>query len=343
MSPSRGLLLVLGPLVSVFAVGGMWWTARAAERDLLRRSDAALALHAVQYLSVVTPPGPDSGYDARRLLSAANALADASFWPGGFQLALGQVPLVVDTIDLAPLPPSVLHRLDEGASSVVTTHGRVEAVVVPFKDREHTTRLGWAAAWSTIRSHVPSAHTSLVTLLAIAAIVVAAAGLWSEHTARWRLVAFAAAMGVVMVLALDLGWSVYRTARVGSDTRLLTIRRLVEIAATAEGVKQARLPELGVGTTIRLLRRPLPSSEDVVRDAEDGEPVARIVAATPRTQGAIAFSLRPMEADLGEVWLRLVGWFALSALALAFTGWAGRALRPPAAGLSTQAAVLHTG
>jgi hypothetical protein len=321
----------------------MWWTARATERDLLRRSDAALAVHAIRYLSVVTPAGPDGGYDARRLLSAANALADASFWPGGFQLALGQLALAPDTIGLAPLPPSVLAQLREGASSVVTTHARVETVVVPFPDRDHTGLLGWAATWGTLRSYFPSAHAGLVMLLAIAGIVAAAAGLWSEHTARWRLTAFASAMGLVTLLAIDLGWSLYRTARVGSDTRLLTIRRLVEIAATAEGVRQSRLPELGAGTTVRLLRRPVPPNEDVIRDEEDGEPVARIVAATPRTQGAIAFSLRPMEADLGGLWLGLLAWLGLSALALAVTGWAGRALQPPAAGLSGHAAVLHTG
>lgn len=343
MRLSRGLLLVMGPLLSACGAWGMWWTARATERELLRRSDAALGLHAIRYLSVITPAGPDGGYDARRLLSAANALADASYWPGGFQLALGQVPLVPDTIGLAPLPPSVLGQLREGASSVVTSHARIETVVVSFPDRDHTSLLGWAATWRTLRPNLPSAHAGLVMLLAITGIVAAAAGLWSEHTARWRLTAFASAMGLVTVLAIDLAWSVHRTARVGTDTRLLTIRRLVEIAATAEGVRQSRLPELGVGTTVRLLRRPAPPPEDVVRAMEDGEPVARIVAATPRTQGAIAFSLRPMEADLGGLWLGLMAWLTLSALALAVTGWAGRALRPPAAGLSGDAAVLHTG
>jgi hypothetical protein len=50
-----------------------------------------------------------------------------------------------------------------------------------------------------------------------------------------------------------------------------------------------------------------------------------------------------MEADLGGLWLGLLAWLGLSALALAVTGWAGRALQPPAAGLSGHAAVLHTG
>jgi antitoxin (DNA-binding transcriptional repressor) of toxin-antitoxin stability system len=342
MSLSRGLLLI-GPLLSACGIWGMWHTARRTERDLLRQSDAALAVHAIRYLSVVTPAGPDGGYDTRRLLSAANALADASFWPGGFQLALGQVPLVLDTIGLTPLPTSVAERLREGAPFVVTSHARIATVVVPFMDRDHTSVLGWAATWRTLRTYLPSAHAGLVTLLAIAGIVAAAAGLWTEHTARWRLIAFAAAMGLVTALAIDLGWSVYHTARVGSDTRLLTLRRLVEIAATAEGVKQSRLPELGAGTTVRLLRRPVPPNEDLIRGEEDGEPVARIVAATPRTQGGIAFSLRPMEADLGELWLGLLAWLGLSALALALSGWAGRAFRPPTAGLSGHAAVLHTG
>jgi hypothetical protein len=341
MSAHRVLLLA-GPVVSVLSLGGMWWTARAAERDLLRRSDAALAVHAVRYLSVVTPVGPDGGYDARRLLSAANALADASFWPGGFQLALGEVPLVVDSIGLAPLPGAVLQRLAEGAPRVVTTHTPVDAVVVPFYDRDHAALLGWAAAWRTLRSHVPSAQAGVAAGLAVLGIVILAAGLLGEHTARWRLAAFGAAMGLVALVALDLGWSVYRTARLGTDVRLLTIRRLVEVAATAEGVRQSRLAELGAGTTVHLLRRPVAPSEDVIRDEEDDEPVARVVAATPRTQGAMAFSLRPMEVDLGLVWLSLLAWLGVSALALAVTGWAGRAVGLPAAGLSARGTVLHT-
>lgn len=318
-------LLILGPGISILALGGLWWSARAAESDLVIRSDAALGYHAVGYLRVVTPAGPDRGYDTRRLLSAANALADASFWPGDLQISVGQLPLVPDTIDLAPLPPTVISRLERGDPYALATHARVRAVVVPFPDREHTGLLGWAAAWQTVRPNVPSAHAALLSVLAVGAIAAAAAGFRVEHTARWRVVALAGAVGLAGALALDLGWSVHRTAQVATDTRLLTIRRLVEIAATAEGVRQARLPEIGIGTTIQLLPRSTAPSEDVIRDEEDGEPVARIGAATPRTQGGIAFSARPFEADLGVVWLRLLAWLELSALALAFTTWAARA------------------
>ncbi len=328
MRSRRGLILILGPCLALLAVAWLWRSARLAEVELRIRTDAALAHHAVRYLAVITPAGAEGGYDARRLLSAANALADASFWLGGLQIALGQVPLVPDTIDLAPLPPEILGQLEAGAPYVLTTHGRLPAVVVPFPDRDHSGLLGWAAAWGTVRPNVPSAHAALLTVLSIGAIGVVAVGFQRQHSARWRVVVFSAAMASVAVLALDLGWSVYRTARVGTDRRLLIMRRLVEIAATGEGVRQSRLSEIGAGATIRVLRRPIVPSEDVMRDEEDGEPVARILAATPRTQGGIVFSTRPLEEDLGGLWLRLLAGLQLGALALAVTGWAARNFDP---------------
>jgi len=308
--------------VALGACGGLWWSAGRAERAVLEQSDVALARHAVAYLTVVTPAGPDRGYDPRRLLSGVHTLADASFWPGGFQLTLGQVPLVADTLELAPVPDSVVDLLAGGAGQVPTTHGRTRVVVVPFPDREREGLLGWAAAWRTVRPAVPSAHARVLTALAIVGILALVVAIRLEPLREWRLVAFASAIGFLGLVALDLGLSVYRTARVATDTRLLTIRRLVEVAATAEGVRQSRLREIGAGTTVRLLRSPVGSLADVTRGEEDGEPVARIVAATPRTQGGVAFSIRPVEQGLGDLWLWLLGWLALGALALAFTGWA---------------------
>lgn len=324
-----GWLYLAGPLAALGAGGGLWWSATAAERELLEQSDAALARHAVQYLAVVTPPGPDRGYDPRRLLAGVHTLADASFWPGGFQLALGQVPLVADTLDLAPVPDSVVGQLARGSPHVLTTHGRIRAAVVPFPDRDREGLLGWAAAWRTVRPAIPSAHAGVVTALAIVGILALVVAIRLEPLRRWRLVAFACAIGFLGLLGLDLALSVYRTARVATDTRLLTLRRLVEVAATAEGVKQSRLREIGLGTTVRVLRSPVESSADVTRGEEDGERVARIVAATPRTQGGVAFSIRPVEQGLGELWLRLLAWLALGALALALTGWAAGIVNGP--------------
>jgi hypothetical protein len=322
MSPVRWTSLA-GPTVVVGAMVGLWWSALGAERAVTDASDAALARHAAAYLTVLTPAGTGQGFDAARLLSSANTLAEASFWTGGLQVALGSVPLVPDTIALLPVADSLLLRLEHGATAVVATPAGQRVALVPFLARDHSTLLGWVAAWRTVQTHIPSRHLTLLTALAVFGLGSATVTLLRYTRPPWRFVAYFSALGVVGLLALDLGWSVRRTARAATDTRLLTLRRLVEAAATAEGVRQARLPEIGAGLESRRLAAPFKPPDDVVRDASDedvGTPVARIVAATPRTQGGIEFRATPAEAQLGGMWLRLASWLAVVALGLALTG-----------------------
>ncbi len=325
MSPLRWPVLA-GPAVVLIAVAGLWWTATGAEREVTDASDAALARHAAAYLTVLTPPGSGQGFDAPRLLSSANALADASFWRGGLQVALGSVPLVTDTIGLLPVPDSLLLLLERGAPMVVATHASIRAVVVPFRARGQSAVLGWVAAWNTVQPHIPSRHLALLTLCALFGLGSATVTLLRYTRARWRLVAYASAVGMVGLLALDLGWSVHRTARDATDNRLLTLRRLVEIAATAEGVRQARLPEIGAGLESRRLLPPSRAPDDVIRETDNeagAVVVARIVAATPRTQGGLEFRVTPAEAELGDLWLRLLLWLAVASLGLAMIASAG--------------------
>jgi hypothetical protein len=305
--------------VVLAAMAGCWWTAMHAEQRVTDASDAAMARQGAAYLRVLTPPGTGQGFDAPRLLSSANALADASFWSGGLQVALGSVPLVADTIGLLPVPDSLLLLLERGASRVVATHARHRVVLVPLLARDHSAVLGWVAAWNTVQTHIPSRHLTLLTLLSAFGLGSATVTLLRHTRPRWRFVAVFSALGVVGLLGLDLGWSVHRTARAATDTRLLTLRRLVEIAATAEGVRQARLPEIGGGLESRRLSPPFATPDDVVRETDDedrGTPVARIVAATPRTQGGLEFRATPAEAELGGLWLRLATWLAVAALGL---------------------------
>ncbi len=333
MRPTRWTVLA-GPAVVLLALTGLWWAAARAEREVTDASDAALAAHAAAYLIVLTPPGAAQGYDASRLLSSANALADASFWSGGLQVALGSAPLVADTIGLLPVPDSLLTRLERGEPAVVASHPRARVVMVPFRSRDRITVLGWVAAWNTVQAHIPSRHLALLTLGALFGLGTATVTLLRHTRPRWRFVAYVSALGVVGLLALDLGWSVHRTARAATDTRLLTLRRLVEIAATAEGVRQARLPEIGAGLESRRLLPPLTPPDDVVRQTDDdniGATVARIVAATPRTQGGLEFRVTPAESELGELWLRLALWLAVAALGLAMIASAGGERPVPAA------------
>lgn len=320
--------VVAGPLLVLAATAGLWWSAAQAERRVADTSDADLARHAAAFLTLLTPTGPNDSYDAPRLLSSANSLADASFWRGGIQIAMGTVALVADTIGLLPLPDSLVAALARGAPAVVATHARRRAVLVPFLSQDRHALVGWVAAWGTVERQVPSRHHLLLTLIAVLGLGSATVTLMRYTRPHWRLVAFLSALGVLGLLALSLGLSVRGTARAATDTRLLTLRRLVEIAATAAGMQQSRLPEIGIGAVSRRVAAPLLRPDDVVRGATGDAPVARIVAATPRTQGGIEFRVTPAESQLGGVWLQLLWWLAVAAAGLGVTATGGRG--PPA-------------
>ncbi|MBL8978969.1 MAG: hypothetical protein JNM53_11175, partial [Gemmatimonadetes bacterium] len=155
---------VLGPAVALFAIGGQWYTARSAETRIVDAAHLALARHAAAYVAVVTPGTAGAGYDAPRLLSGANALATASFWPGELQVAYGQTPLTPDLLRLAPLPDSSVALLEQGVEGMIATHAGVRAAVVPFLDRDQWTLRGWVAAWDAVPGPGPPAHPRRRTL-----------------------------------------------------------------------------------------------------------------------------------------------------------------------------------
>jgi len=320
-----------GPFLVLIAIIGLWWSSAQEERRVVDRTDAALARHIAAFLRVLTPAGPGDSYDAPRLLSSANALADASFWRGGLQVSMGSVPLIPDTIGLLPLPDSLMLPLERGAAAVVATHARHRATLVPFLSRDRQTLLGWVAAWDSVELQVPRGRHLFLTILAVLGLSAATVTLVRYTRPRWRLVAILAELGIIGLLALTLWLSVYGTASTATDTRLLTLRRLVEVAATAAGVQQSRLPEIGTGTFSRKLSAPLVFPDDVVRgdaDPDNDTPVARIIAATPRNQGGLEFRVTPAESDLENLGGVLLAWVALAAVGLGLTATGGQG--PPA-------------
>ena len=326
MNPRRGLLLA-GPLVALAAVAGLWQSARRAEQTELDRADAALARSAAAFFSVVVPPGPANGYDPARLLSAVNNLERASFWPGGVQLALGAVPLLPDTIGLAPVPDSLLKQLDAGREAVIARHPRHRVALVPFLDRDRWGMLGWVAAWGSIRPQLPSLLSGLLTTLAVVGIVLSALAFLREAERRWRIIAFVCALGVLAVLAVDLRWSVGRAARSAAEVQVLTLKRLIEVAATAPGVRQAMLPEIAVGVQVRPLAQAPPVETDVRWVEEPTGPAVTVVAATPRTQGALELTLHPDRQEPARLTRWLAMWVGLGALGLGLTAGGAR-IRP---------------
>jgi hypothetical protein len=334
VSPLQSSLVVAGFLLALASVAGLWWSAERAERRIRDDNDAALAAYGAAYLVVVTPPAPDGGLNARWLVSSANTLAAASFWPGGFQMAVGSVALVADTIGLLPLPDSVRGALRGGATRVITTHARYRVAVVPVPGASGDLAQGWAAAWRTLRSHLTGPLPAGCVLLAVGGLGFAALTLWRDPVSAWRLLALVVAGGGLGLLALALGGMVHATARSATAVRLLTVQRLVEIAATANGVKAARLPEIAVGLQVRPLNRQVTADEDLERENGPAGPVARIVAATPRNQGGLVLEMTPVEAAAGGPWGSLLLWWLAGAVGLLLVG--------RAAGLSGLGGLFHS-
>jgi len=318
----RRWLLLSGPLVTLVAVAGIWQSARDAERRVRDRVNGELAQTAVAYLSVVPPAGNTGGYDPARLLAAVNSLAGASFWPGGLQVSLGAVPLLPDTFGLGPMPDSVLQALDRGAAPRVHQTARGRVSLVPFLDRDRFAMLGWAATWNTVRQGLPSVLATALTIVTVALVVVAAVVFLREVERRWRLVALLSAFGFVLVLAVDFGWSVHQTERTATETRLLTLKRLIEVAATAPGVRQAMLPEIAVGARVRPLSTGVTPTTDLVWQEDAAGASVSVGAATPRTQGGLELSIHAGNEEVDRLLLVLAGWVALAAAALGLAAWA---------------------
>ncbi len=322
------LVLVVSPLAARLALAGAWRTAVRAEAAVRDAVGLALARQAAAYLTVVTPPGAGS-YDAPRLVSAANALAAAGSWPGGFLLAFGRTPLVPDTLGLLPLPDTLLAGLEQGGEGAIATHTGVRVAVAPFLDRDQWTLRGWTATWGVVPEGLPSADAILLTVLAVLLALLAALAAWRGGRERWVRLVPVAAGGLAVLLALDLAVSVRRTAVQATAVRLETAARLVERAATAPGVAQSRLREIGAGAATAIVPRPA-SPPVVTLEDSAGLPRAVIVAATPRTHRGLQISVRPYEDSLGALSLALAGWALLAAAAVALTAWTGRRRRDPA-------------
>lgn len=313
--------LVLGGLLVLLALAGELESARQADQDVRTRTDAALARSAARFLSVVVPPGPANGYDPARLLASVNTLARASFWSGGFQLAVGSVPLLPDTVGLVPVPDSLLLRLDAGDSLVVARYASVEAALVPFLDRDGYGILGWAAAWEVLEGRVPSRRALLLAAVGVATLGLLVVALLAPWRVRWLFFLLAGATQVV--LALELRSGVEQTVRDSASLRVLTLKRLIEVAATAPGVRQALLPEIAAGARVREARvsDSIPADEVWVDD-RTGEVVTR--AATPRTGDVLELALMPELERVLRLDRLLVLWLGTGLLGLTLLALAVR-------------------
>lgn len=287
------LCLAAGALVLTGAVG-FWRVALRTEQAVLDRLQQQLAQHAGAYLGVVTPAGTAGGYDAARLLSGANALAGASFWPGGLQLVLGTTALIPDDVGLLPLPDSVQVAVDRGAPLYVLRHAEERAVLVPFLGPQ-SHYLGWVGTWGAVSRRLPSALSVTLSALSGLALVLA---MWScarRAPLRQRGLAAAAVGLSLLFLGGELRLGVNAVRRAAVQTRLETVRKLIELAATAERVRQADLPAIAVDIGVAV-RRGLPQADSGVVWTDS---VASISAATPRSQGSLQLAVPAWEPTPG--------------------------------------------
>jgi len=318
VTPRRWLLLA-GPVVVLAALGGLWQSARRTERQALDQANAALARSAAGYLSVVVPAGPANGYDPARLLSSAFNLARASFWPGGLQLALGTVPILPDTIGLIPVPDSLVRLLDQGQEVVIAEHARRRVALAPFLDKNRYGMLGWTAAWDTMSPMAATPSSIVLTLLAGLFLAVTGFLQLRGGPGRPLLLASLAVMTSAAALALNLNREVRQATRLVAEIRLATTKRLIEVAATAPGVRQAMLPEIAVGVRVKPLNGTNGPS-DPRWGEELGAPVLTAIAATPRTAGALELTLTPDRDSPSRLRTFLLTWLGVLLLGLGLTG-----------------------
>lgn len=289
MPPSRPASLVWGLLsftCCLAGIAGLWRPPLAEERRAVDALHVALAQHADAFLRVATPWGVAGGYDPAHLLSGANALAGATFWPGHLQLVLGGTPLVPDDVGLLPLPDSVRAQVETGLAPVFVDLATVRVAIAPFRAADGAP-LGWVASWGALEPMLPTHEAIVLSLLALG-LAAGALGVVVIGGGRRRLgvlLGLAAAAGVV--LALDLGRIVDSTSHAAVQARLITVRQLLEVAATAPQVRQAELPALALDLEVELRRGAEGADQPVTWDARG----ASVVAATPRTQGSLLLRL----------------------------------------------------
>lgn len=257
------------------------------------------------------------------LLSLSSTLAVAPFWDAGLQVAWGSAPLLPDTIALVNRLEGTAEALEEGRAVELKAKGRgaPAASVVPLLSPGSARAEGWVAVWNALPKP-ESAFGDLVLLAALSAGLagVAALGPWAGPV-RWLLAGVGGA-GLVVIATLT-GAELDRLARQATDLSLLRVCRLVEIAATASGVRASELQVIFPEAEALLLRPPFERFETppVRRDSVSGDPRATVIASI-RSGFGLEIRARPVEADLEPLRRNLLLVAALGVVGLVWAVWA---------------------
>jgi hypothetical protein len=256
----------------------------AREREmLLLEADIRAATHAAGYLTLIAPPRTGRAYADIRLLSAANALASASFWTGRLQVWLDGTPLLpVDTSGATLVP-------------------------VPLPDAEGGGR-GAVAAWQTVpeRSKVPA---QVAPWLGLAAIGVAAGIGALLPPGRRRRVMLGVVVTIVLLAVVDLSYRVTATGHAATEIGLLRSRRMLEVTAVTR-----RLPEASVASvTAGWVVTPVKWATVVRQPTVTWDTLGASVMVQGARKQAWRLAAPSERAQLPPVWLRMIllGWLAV--------------------------------
>lgn len=290
MHPLRTMLLLMLPIVGLGALYATWHETDRARLELRDRTDAGLARAAADYLTVVTPGGAVGEFDAPRLLSGAHALAGTSFWKGGLQVLVGNSALLRDSIGLLPLSDSLFNVMDT-AVTVTAILPRERVQLVPLLTKSGTSSGAWVAAWGAAPATESGPLLRAAYIGAAGAIVLLAILGLLQARPPWRWACFGAVALMVVLLRAALGLEWEGELRQATELRLLTLRQLVEIAATAPGVRQAMVAEVAASAETAPFALPPPAESEVSWGQDSLGAVATILAATPRTLSGLRLSL----------------------------------------------------
>ena len=242
--PSPPLFLLLGILTGLGSVAGAWSSAARWEREVRDQNDAALARTAAAYIGVVTPPAPDGGVDARRLVSSATPSRARRSGPvdSRWRSELSRSSRTPSAWSPCRTPRPWRSSAGSSGSSLPTpAFGRCWC-----RSRAGPARVpaGGLLPWNTLPLVLSSRLTVLLTLFALAGPRGRPAHPAAPAVPVGRRRALLAGLGVpFLIWSLEPGLEYVRQAAKNSTAvRLRMARRLIEIAATAGGVQPGAPP-----------------------------------------------------------------------------------------------------
>lgn len=290
LSPLRTALLLLLPFVGLGALYATWRETDRARLALRDSTDAGMARAAADYLTVVTPPGAVGEFDPVRLLSGAYALAGTSSWPGGLQVVVGNTALLPDSVGLLPLSDSLFAVLDTAAAAMaILLPERVQ--LVPLRARSGRSSGAWVATWGAAPVTESGSLLRIGYIGAAGGIVILAVLGLMPARAWWRWATVGGIIVMIVLIRAALGVEWENELRRATELRLLALRHLVEMAATAPGVRQVTVPLVAASAVTAPYALTPPAESDIAWGQDSLGAVATILAATPRTLSGLRIAL----------------------------------------------------